>query len=573
MVFCIAMYRKREYEYEELQGKQSNYAGPRRSPCTRGAYRILRAMKHVRTGSRTGRSCQSLELASPTGDSAVQVRSGDTPGRRRIQEWVTKMLRNSNYSAKCQPLRSVSDLIIVPDLRTFVPNTSWRRGSSRGAPFVALLLCACAHYSPRPLPHGDAALTLSNPEILSVEAQRISRPFLRPQAIDLNQPLTPNALAVIAVLRNPDLKAQRAKIGVTDAQAFAARLLPDPTFQANFDKLLSGPDKFNGYGAQIGFDLNALRTAAVTRHSSEAQKRQVRLDLAWAEWNTAGQARLQGVRVVELERQLQLTIASVGSAEKMFAAVSRAAGRGDVSATDLDARRQALVDAQSKLRQAQSSLVSARTDLDKQLGLPPETRLDLSPPGDNPTPPPAEVLVKQAIDRRLDLQALRAGYQASEADLHKAVLEQFPNVSLALAGASDTANNKTIGPVVSFTLPLWNRNRGNIAIASATREQLRAEYEARLFQTRAEIVAAVEGVNALRKQRSDLADQLPALQRYAAATRRAANRGDISEATAETAEQAVRDRELAYLQLDQQIAEQTIALELLSGGPSEAWFK
>jgi hypothetical protein len=35
----------------------------------------------------------------------------------------------------------------------------------------------------------------------------------------------------------------------------------------------------------------------------------------------------------------------------------------------------------------------------------------------------------------------------------------------------------------------------------------------------------------------------------------------------------VRDREIAFLQIDQQIAEQTIALELLSGGPSEAWFK
>ena len=31
--------------------------------------------------------------------------------------------------------------------------------------------------------------------------------------------------------------------------------------------------------------------------------------------------------------------------------------------------------------------------------------------------------------------------------------------------------------------------------------------------------------------------------------------------------------ESADLQLDQQIEEQTIALELLSGGPSEAWYK
>lgn len=436
-----------------------------------------------------------------------------------------------------------------------------------------LALSGCAHYAAKPLPDAADALSAPSPAILSMEAQRLQRPFLKPEPVNLDAPLTPNALAVIAVVENPDLKAQRAKLGVTDAQAFAARLLPDPTFQANFDKLLSGPDKFNGYGAQIGFDLNALRTKTVTRQSGEAQKRQVRFDLAWAEWNTSGQARLQGLRVYELERQLRLAELSAQSAENMFAIVSRAAGRGDLSATDLDVRRQTLIDLQSKLRQVQTSLATARTDLNKQLGLPPELKLVLAPPDPSPTPPPAEVLVSQAINRRLDLQALRAGYQSSEADLHKAVLEQFPNLTLALAGASDTANNKTIGPVVSFSLPLWNRNRGNIAIATATREQLRAEYAARLLQTRSEIVAAVNAISALRQQRADLAGQMPALQRYASATRRGASRGDISAATAETAEQAVRDREMAFLQLDQQIAEQTVALELLSGGPSESWFR
>ena len=435
------------------------------------------------------------------------------------------------------------------------------------------VVSGCAHYSPRPLAPADAILAAPAPAILSEEAQQIRRPFLEPQPVDLSKPLTPNALAVIAVLENPDLKAQRAKVGVTDAQAFAARLIPDPTFQANYDFLISGPDQYNGYGAQIGFDLNALRTRAVTRQAGAAQKRQVRLDLAWAEWNTAGQARLQGVRVFELERQVGLAEESARSAQELFDAVSRAAGRGDLSATDLDARRQTLLDAQSRLRKMQSDLVAARADLDKQLGLPPEVNLKLAPPASSPSPPPAETLVAEAIARRLDLQALRAGYEAGEASLHKAILEQFPNLSLSLAAASDTANNKTIGPAIGFTLPLWNRNRGNIAIATATRAQLRTEYEARVMQTRADIVAAVNGINALRQQRSDLAQQLPALQRYAAATRRAADRGDISIATAETAEQAVRDRELVFLQLDQQIEEQTIALELLSGGPAEAWYQ
>lgn len=181
------------------------------------------------------------------------------------------------------------------------------------------------------------------------------------------------------------------------------------------------------------------------------------------------------------------------------------------------------------------------------------------------------MLVAQSLDRRLDLQALRAGYGAAEADVHKAILEQFPNLSLTLASARDTSDNRTIGPAIGFTLPLWNRNRGGIATATATRAQLKAEYEARLFQTRAEITAAALGLETVRRQRAELIAQMPAIRRIAESSAAAARHGDLSPATAATAEQAGRDRELTLSQLNQQIAEQTIALELLSGGPSEGW--
>ncbi len=439
-------------------------------------------------------------------------------------------------------------------------------------PLVATsLLAGCASYHPSPLAAMSEALAAPDAAILSIDAQKIDRPYLTPQPLDLSAPLTPNALAVIAVLENPDLKAQRTKSGVTDAQAFSARLLPDPSFQGSFDKLLTGPDAFNGFGGQLGFDLNQLRTARVTRQSGEAAKQQVRLDLAWAEWQTAGQARLQGVRVLALDAQLKLARASADSAKALFNAASRAAGRGDIAGGDLDIRRQALLDATTKARTAENDLTAARTDLNKQLGLPPEVLLRLAPPDPSPVPPSAETLTAQAVERRLDLQALRAGYDVAEADLHKAVLDQFPNLSLTVAYARDTADNRTLGPQVGFNLPLWNRNRGGIAIAKATREQLKAEYDARLFQTRAEIAAAVAGLATLRRQQTELAGQLPAIDKYAAATERAAMRGDLSRATADTALQASRDRKLTLLQIDQQIAEQTIALELLSGGPSEGW--
>lgn len=433
------------------------------------------------------------------------------------------------------------------------------------------LLAGCASYAPSPLRSPADVLATRDPAILSADAQKIDRPYLKPQAVDLSAPLTPNALAVIAVLENPDLKAQRLKAGVTDAQAFSARLLPDPTVQGSFDKLLRGPDAFNGFASQIGQDLNLLRTARVIRAAGEASKQQVRLDFAWAEWQVAGQARLQGVRVLALTAQLDVARASATAAQRLFDLAQRAAGRGDIAASDLDTRRQSLLDITTKTRTAESDLAAARADLNKLLGLPPETMLRLAAPAAAVVPPSAAILTVQAVDRRLDLQALRAGYSTNEAETHKAVLDQFPTLSLTGAYARDTADNRTLGPQIQFTLPLWNRNRGGIAIARATREQVKAEYEARLFQTRAEIGAAVAGITTLLRQRAELAGQLPEIERYADATERAAKRGDLAPVTADTTLQALRDRKLTLLQLDQQISEQTIALELLSGGPSEGW--
>src|SRR5260221_3133144 len=217
---------------------------------------------------------------------------------------------------------------------------------------LASALGGCAVYRPSPLREPATVLAPPDLSLISADAQKIDRPYLAPESIDLSKPLTPNALGILAVLLNPDLKALRAKNGVTDAQAFAAGLLPDPSFQASFDKLLSGPDSFNGLGAQIGFDLTRLRTRAATRASGEASKRQVRLDLAWAEWQAAGQARLLRIRILALTDQLAIAPISAETAQRLFGATSRAAGRGAILGADLESRRQALLEAGSKARAA-----------------------------------------------------------------------------------------------------------------------------------------------------------------------------------------------------------------------------
>ena len=437
--------------------------------------------------------------------------------------------------------------------------------------FALLLAGGCAHYGPLPLESAPAVLDAPVASVLEEKADKIQRPWLKPVTLDLSAPLTPDAVATLAVINNPDLKAARVRAGVSDAQVFAAGLLPDPSVSLGASKVLSGPDPFLDIARSLALDINALRTRAVTREKAKAEARQVRLDLAWQEWQTAGQARIQAVRIQALEQVVALASRSAQAQQELFDRTQQAASRGDVSGGRLQSARVASLDSSGRLRTAEQDLAAARSELSKLLGLPPGVVPKLAQAPLPQEPPATQALFDLAQVNRMDLQALQAGYAAQEAAVHKAVLDQFPTLGLTINANRDSAGNTLVGPAVDFTLPLWNRNRGGIAIERATRAALKAEYDARLFQTRADIGAAEDGIALALRQRADAQHGLPTLRAYADASRRAAERGDLSEETAIAAEQALRDRLMQVAQSDQAIREQMIALELLTGTPREAW--
>ena len=429
-------------------------------------------------------------------------------------------------------------------------------------------LFGCAAGRTPPLDQA-AQEVLNGPDIsaLIVPAASLKHPVLRPAALTPDQPLGPDQVAIIAVLNNPDLKAARVRSRMADAQLLTAGLLPDPVIGVSGDFRQSGPDLGNGWAAQIGYELTALRDRGLLVKQAKAQQRQVRLDLGWQDWGVAGQARILAGRVQAFSRIAELADRSARDAVRTLDAASQAARLGDLRGDDLTAARSGLLDAQDKAASAQRDLLSVRQALNALLGLKPQTRLDLAA-ADLPTSvPEAEALFATARGRRLDLLALRAGYDSQSATLRKAIRDRFPSLQLGLSRTTDTANNQTLGPSLSLTLPLWNRNRGPIAEATATRDALRAEYAARVFQTRSEIAALIQLIAVTRRQREVEADKVTALQRHADAADAAALHGDLNPVTANANRQAARDRLAALIALDQTLLEQWVSLELATGGP------
>jgi outer membrane protein, heavy metal efflux system len=425
---------------------------------------------------------------------------------------------------------------------------------------AAAVVSGCAAYRPEPL-EPAAARALAGPDLAA------GRPGAAP--VDLDAPLTPQALAAIAVIASPELKAARGQAGLADAQVFAAGLMPDPLFNLSYDWRLSGPDPFNGMAAQVIYDLMAFRDRAATLAVARAAREQVRDDLAWREWQTAGQARLLAGRIVALAAAAPLLEESRAAAQQALAAALAAAERGDLKADDLTARRLAAADAEDRAAQGARELAAARGDLNALLGLPPATRLVIAASASTPAArayDPA-ALFERARARRLDLAALRAGYESQEAAVRKAVWDAFPGLQLTLSRAQDTANNQTLGPAVNFTLPVWNRNQGGIAAARATRRRLADEYAARLVAARAQIAGLVEGLALEGSRRAVLAAQVGPLAEAGEAARAAERAGDLSAAQAQAVRQTAIERRLALIALDESIAEETLALELAVGGP------
>ncbi len=430
------------------------------------------------------------------------------------------------------------------------------------------LLAGCVSYAPAPL-KGDAEAVLAQPDLgaAAVAAVVAAHPRLKPVPIDLSQPLSPDALGLIAVIANPDLKAARAKARVADAQVFAAGLLPDPVITLGADHILSGPDFTDALIAQLAVDLVALRDRQVVLKGQRAARDQVRLDLAWQEWQTNGKARLLAARIAGLTQSLALDAETRAAADANLARILAAAARGDVRGDEVVAHRLAAVDAADKTRGAERDLKSARLDLNRLLGLRPDTEIQVAAVRPSRPVLDTEALFASARAERLDLHALEAGYDSQEAAVRKAVMDQFPTLELTITRARDTTDNQTLGPSVNFTLPVWNRNRGGIAQARATRDQLRAEYAARLFATRADIADLVDGLKIEQRQRDEIAAQVAPLTRLAAASETAAARGDVARDVADATRQSVIDKTLALAGLDQAMAEQTVALELAVGAP------
>ncbi|MHB1022038.1 MAG: TolC family protein [Acidobacteriaceae bacterium] len=378
--------------------------------------------------------------------------------------------------------------------------------------FGVMLLSGCATYHPVPLP---TAPDLAKAPSLTLSAREFWLPGLKPHPFPKDG-LDETAVITLAVFDNPDLKAARLQAGVASAQLLQAGLLPDPQVSTGF----GNSALHYGYDVGLSEDIQALMTRGAARAAASAQQQQVHLDILWQEWQVAEKARELFIQARADHALQQVLTANRDLLANRYQQDELALRKGNVTLSTVAADLTVLTDADTSLRQVQLDANLTRHQLNQLLGLRPEVQLPLIDEGRSQPVSQAQFQAAVAAlpHRRVDLLALAAGYQSQEQSVRQAVLAQFPALSAGVNKARDPVEGvNSVGLNVSLTLPLFNRNRGQIAVQRATRAVLRQTYQARLDQAAGDADQVWSSAVILRHQLQALDAALPVLQKSAAA--------------------------------------------------------
>ncbi|MGE0707140.1 MAG: TolC family protein [Planctomycetota bacterium] len=432
----------------------------------------------------------------------------------------------------------------------------------------------CTSYAPQPLDEWvRAGLARPSSDALAFRARDLRHPLLRPVALDEGDGLSPDEAAVFAVLVNPTLRAARTARGLAAAQVVQAGILPNPQLsyylQPPFPTTQPG-GLLNGYGLTLSWQVEALISRGARVEAAERQGQSVALDVAWQEWLVAERAKLAVGRLASLRAQLALAAEVEAGLLKNEALVQGALGEGLLTALELSAARTASTDARAARRALETQVETERLALNAALGLAPAVEVALQPtappgPTASAAPPTLARLLDGLERRRLDLAALRRGYEAQEERVRAAVLGQFPAVNLGLQGQQDTGGITSLGFGVTVDIPLFDRNQGAIAAERATRTRLRDEYAARLFAARNDIATLLVALRGSEAQLEIARAATPRLERLVTIYRRAVGQGQADVLSYCQAWGELNRNRLGILALERTRLEARVALELAAG--------
>lgn len=387
---------------------------------------------------------------------------------------------------------------------------------------LALLLsCGCKLYDKKPL---DPALELAAITSFDLTTFKVERskpnetPGPTPSVFDPTDGLNEDEVVALALTINSGLRAKRYGSVEARSHLVTAGLWPNPVVAFSIQPGVAGAPFFVSEAVWL---VEVIRVwERWTRIDiAEAQAVQAEADIVAAEWALVADVRSRRFAVLAAEQTLTVLDEQVALRRRALELVKRGKELGESRALDVALTELETAEVERDRRRAQSELETARRELNRAIGVPPELVLPLTETGRPVTIAVYEDLTPDALDRRLlagrfELRAKEADYTRSELDYKLALYGQLPSLGVGPSYQNQPEKTYYAGATFLFELPIFNQNQGEIAEKEAARERARLEYVALLQKLKAD---AHEALGQLRRAKLEIdaqeRDVLPAADR------------------------------------------------------------
>ena len=300
-------------------------------------------------------------------------------------------------------------------------------------------------------------------------------------------------LSWVAFYYHPSLDLARTQWATAHAALTTAGARPNPTLSVT-PGYSSNPDAgVSPWFPAVNFDFlletsgkRDLRTA-VEKFSTEA----ARLNVLSAAWQVRSDLRHALIEAIADEHRLPFLRAQTDAQRQLLSLLEKRLAAGSITSLELSPARIALLKSEAALVDLQGQIGVARSHVAQALGVPLTaldgvSLVDLPPP---PTLSPEALTVarRESLQSRADVLAALAHSESAHAALQLEAAKRYPDVHLGPGYQWDQGQNKwTLGLTVE--LPLFNRNEGPLAEATARH----GEAAAQLNATQALVIAAID---------------------------------------------------------------------------------
>ena len=294
------------------------------------------------------------------------------------------------------------------------------------------------------------------------------------------------------VKANLNLLALKYEVPMAEADVLTAGLRNNPIFYADAQLVPYGHFSNQRPGGDTQYDVNVTQPIDVWRKRkwrtlvAQRAKKVTEAQFQDAVRQTIDNLYTAYVDVVAARLTLEFSEVYAGRLRSLLAITQQLFEQDQNTESNVLAVKSNLEQAELQIRESKAAVAKTLRTLGRQLDIPPQEASNLQLRATiydlRPLPTTEEALIETALNARPDLLSYRQGLGRAEADVHNALAQRYSDVYLLYQPYTFQNNNwqglksaYSYAFGVTVSLPVFNRNQGNILRSKLNAEQSRVE--------------------------------------------------------------------------------------------------